>query len=79
MGLWFSSWFIADNSIFSLIYSTLDFIGKVKIILKAKNTNGSNIIKYSNHGYIENGTALLAEYISIERDWDYWRLNEDYR
>jgi len=21
----------------------------------------------------------LAEYISIERDWDYWRLNEDYR
>jgi len=63
----------------SLIYSTLDFIGKVKIILKAKNTNGSNIIKYSNHGYTEHGTALSAEDISIEREWDSWRLNEDYR
>jgi hypothetical protein len=61
-----------------LIYSTLDFIGKVKIILKLRNTDNSNIIKNRNRGYTGYGTAYSGDDISIEREWDSWRLDDEY-
>ncbi|NJD51751.1 MAG: ATP-binding protein [Candidatus Methanoperedens sp.] len=59
----------------NLVYSTLNFIGKVKIILKIKNTNNSYIFR--NYGD-RKGNVCLAEDIFIEREWDSWRLSEDY-
>lgn len=61
-----------------LIYSKFDFIGKVRIVLKVMNSTNSEIMK----GRLFPSSMLSykcdAEEIYIEREWDSWRLKEDY-
>ena len=59
------------------VYSKFDFIGKVRIMLKIMNTENSELIK----GRINSGLnypKCEAEQIYVEREWDSWRLKEDY-
>jgi len=56
------------------MYSTLDFSGKVKIILDIENTFNSNF----GIGYVGERKICKSEYIYIEREWDSWDLNNDY-
>lgn len=51
-------------------------MGNVKIILKVRNTDNSNMIKISNPSYTQYGTDYSGDDISIEREWDSWRLEE---
>lgn len=53
-------------------------MGKVKIILKVRNTDNSNMIKISNPGYTQYGTDYSGDDISIESEWDFWRLDDEY-
>ena len=57
------------------IYSLYDFMGKVRIILRVMNTINSEIYIKSPLDYDE---RCDAEEIYIEREWDSWRLTEDY-
>ena len=62
-----------------MIYSKFDFTGKVKIILRVMNTINSEFVK---GGVFHNSYRSLhkcyAEEIYIEREWDSWRLTDDY-
>ncbi|AKB79784.1 hypothetical protein MSHOH_3301 [Methanosarcina horonobensis HB-1 = JCM 15518] len=58
------------------VYSKLNFVGKVKIILKVKNAAGSVIpTGYNPSSY---SAKCETDEIYIEREWDSWRLTEDY-
>ncbi|QCR14825.1 AlbA family DNA-binding domain-containing protein [Methanosarcina mazei] len=61
----------------ALVYSRLNFVGKVKIIIKVMNSSGSKI---SSSSYFRTRDLRVcdAEEIYIEREWDSWRLEEDY-
>lgn len=59
-----------------VVYSKLNFVGKVKIILKIKNADGSMIpTGYNPSRY---STKCETNEIHIEREYDSWRLTEDY-
>ena len=60
------------------IYSLYNFMGKVKIILRVMNTINSKIYIKSPLDYDESFSKCDAEEINIEREWDSWRLTEDY-
>ncbi|KAF5437572.1 putative transcriptional regulator, contains HTH domain [Candidatus Methanophagaceae archaeon] len=60
------------------IYSLYNFMGKVKIILRVMNTINSKIYIKSPLDYDESFSKCDAEAIYIEREWDSWRLTEDY-
>ena len=60
------------------IYSTYEFVGKVKIILRVINTLNSKIVIGGPFQYREIRPKCGAEEICIEREWDSWRLMEDY-
>ena len=60
------------------IYSLYDFMGKVKIILRVMNTINSKIYIQSPLDYDESFSKCDAEEIYIEREWDSWRLTDDY-
>ena len=57
------------------IYSIYDFMGKVRIILRVMNTINSEIYIKSPLDYDE---KCDADEIYIEREWDSWRLTDDY-
>ena len=62
------------------IYSIYDFMGKVKIILRVMNTLNSKIAG-SGHfppHYYGRFPKCDADEIYIEREWDSWRLTDDY-
>jgi hypothetical protein len=58
------------------VYSELDFLGKVKIVLRVMNTNGSVIFKSYQPSIYSN--VCDADEIYIEREWDSWELNNDF-
>jgi len=62
------------------IYSIYDFIGKVKIKLRVMNTLTSKIVRGGHFPlkYYERFPKCDADEIHIEREWDSWRLTEDY-
>jgi hypothetical protein len=60
------------------IYSIYDFMGKAKIILRVMNPLNSKIDIQSPLDYDESFSKCDAEEIYIEREWDSWRLTEDY-
>ena len=63
-----------------IVYSKFDFIGKVRIILQIMNCINSEIAAKGT--FIPNLSRVPhkcdAEEIYIEREWDSWRLKEDY-
>ncbi len=59
-----------------IVYSELDFIGKVKLVLRVMNTKGSVIFKSYLPAIYSN--MCDADEIYIEREWDSWELNNDY-
>ena len=62
-----------------MIYSKFDFTGKVKIILQVMNTINSEIVKGGVfHNSYRSPHKCDAEEIYIEREWDSWRLTDDY-
>lgn len=62
-----------------IVYSKFDFTGKVKIILRVMNTINSEIVKGGAfHNLYRSPHKCDAEEIYIEREWDSWRLTEDY-
>ncbi len=60
------------------IYSLYDFMGKVRMILRVMNTINSEIYIKSPLDYDASFSKCDAEEIYIEREWDSWRLTEDY-
>lgn len=60
------------------IYSTYEFSGKVKIILRVINPHNSKIAKGGPHQHYERSSICDAEEIRIEREWDSWDLKRDY-
>ena len=62
------------------IYSIYDFIGKVRIILRVMKTLTSKIVRGGHlpPKYYERFPKCDADEIYIEREWDSWRLTEDY-
>lgn len=58
-----------------IVYQTFNFIGKVRIILQIINCINSEIV--SQH-LSRVPHKCYAEEIYIEREWDSWRLKEDY-
>ena len=63
-----------------VVYSNFDFIGKVRIILQIMNCINSELA--AKGIFIPNLSRVLhkcdAEEIYIEREWDSWRLTDDY-
>jgi hypothetical protein len=59
------------------IYSLYDFIGKVRIILRVMNPLNSKIY-IGDHFPYERFPKCDSEEIYFEREWDSWRLTEDY-
>lgn len=62
----------------NLVYSTINFTGKVKIILNIKNCLGSYNPENGTFGGNSYGHEYPDENILIEREWDSWKLSEDY-
>jgi hypothetical protein len=60
----------------SAVYSELDFLGKVKLVLRVMNTKGSVISKHYQPSLYSN--VCDADEIYIEREWNSWELNNDY-
>jgi len=60
------------------IYSLYDFMGKVRIILRVINPFNSKIARGGPFPHYEMVPECNAEEIYIEREWDSWRLTEDY-
>jgi len=60
------------------IYSLYNFMGKVKIILRVMNPFNSKIYIQFSSGYDDSFSKCDTEEIYIEREWDSWRLTEDY-
>lgn len=60
-----------------IVYSKSSFIGKVRIVLKVMNSTNTEII---NGGIFSSSSSYKcdAEEIYIEREWDSWRLRQDY-
>ncbi len=61
-----------------IVYSKFDFTGKVRIVLKVMNSAGSEIIKGRHFSSLTSSFKCDIEEIYIEREWDSWRLKEDY-
>ena len=61
-----------------VIYSTYEFMGKVKIMIRVMNTLNSKIARGGPFMHYEMYLKCDAEEIHIEREWDSWRLREDY-
>ena len=61
-----------------LIYSTYEFMGKVKIIIRVMNTLNSKIAKGGHLPNYERSSICDAEEIHIEREWDSWDLKRDH-
>lgn len=61
-----------------LVYSKFDFTGKVRIMLKVMNSGNSQIIRGRRILDLMQSYICDAEEIYIEREWDSWRLKEDY-
>lgn len=59
----------------SLVFSKLDFAGRVKILLKVHDSKNS-IIQFGSP-ISRDSKECLSEHISIEREWDSWKLEED--
>lgn len=59
-----------------IIYSKFDFTGKVKVILQVMNSFDSEIVRGNFSRFSENKSN--SEEIYIEREWDSWKLKEDY-
>lgn len=62
----------------NLVYSTINFTGKVKIILNIKNCLGSYMTENGTFGGKSYGHEYPDENILVEREWDSWKLSEDY-
>jgi hypothetical protein len=60
-----------------MIYSLYDFMGKVIIILRVMNTLNSKT-SISPLGFDVDDSKCDVEEIYIEREWDSWRLTDDY-
>ena len=61
------------------IYSLYDFLGKVRILLRVINPLNSKIARGGHFPpHYEMVPECDAEEIYIEREWDSWRLTEDY-
>ncbi|CAD6493538.1 MAG: Putative DNA-binding domain protein [Candidatus Argoarchaeum ethanivorans] len=61
------------------IYSIYDFMGKVRIILQVINPLNSKIDRGGHFPpHYERAPKCDADEIYIEREWDSWRLTEDY-
>ena len=60
-----------------IVYSKFDFIGKVKIMLRVMNAFNSKIVRPESL-YYKGFLKCDTEEICIEREWDSWRLEEDY-
>jgi len=61
-----------------VIYSTYEFMGKVKIMVRVMNTLNSKIAIGGHLSNYERSPICDAEEIHVEREWDSWRLKEDY-
>jgi len=61
-----------------VIYSTYEFMGKVKIMIRVMNTLNSKIAREGAFMHYEMYPKCDAEEMHIEREWDSWRLREDY-
>ena len=61
-----------------VIYSTYEFMGKVKIMIRVMNTLNSKISRRGHLLHYEMYPKCDAEEVHIEREWDSWRLKEDY-
>lgn len=61
-----------------VIYSTYEFMGKVKIMIRVMNTLNSKISRQGHLLHYEMYPKCDAEEVHIEREWDSWRLKEDY-
>jgi hypothetical protein len=59
------------------VYSIYDFMGKVKIMLRNVNIFDSKIYRRDRVDY-DDYPKFDADEICIEREWDSWRLKEDY-
>jgi len=70
-----SSDFLKTIKFASLVYSKLDFNGKVKIIVKVIDSKDS-VIPLSSHPR-RDSEKCLANDIFIEREWDSWKLEDD--
>ena len=62
----------------NLVYTTIKFTGKVKIILNIKNCLGSYMPDNGTFGGKSYGHEYPDENILVEREWDSWKLSEDY-
>jgi hypothetical protein len=70
-----SSDFLKTIKFASLVYSNLNFNGKVKILLKIFDSKDS-VIPLTFHPSRDSEKCLAKE-ILIEREWDSWKLEED--
>lgn len=61
----------------NLVYSTINFVGKVKIILNVENCMKSSIFNDSPLA-IAHKSKYLGENIIVEREWNSWELSDDY-
>jgi hypothetical protein len=61
-----------------VIYSTYEFMGKVKIMIRVMNTLNSKIGRQEYLPHYEMYPKCDAEEVHIEREWDSWGLKEDY-
>ena len=61
-----------------IVYSKFDYIGKVKIIIKVLNTFNSEIMPGRPMFGFTSSNTCDAEQIYVEKEWDSWRLKEDY-
>lgn len=64
----------ADN-----VYSRFNFAGKIKIILKIMNSANSRLyIPEHDRIFYDESNRCDAEEITVEREWDSWKLKDDY-
>ena len=61
-----------------IVYSKFDITGKVRIILQVMNSANSEIIRGRITPNRIDPHICDAEEIYIEREWDSWRLKEEY-
>jgi len=61
-----------------IVYSKSSFIGKVRIVLKVMNSTNTEITKGRIFPSLRSSYKCDAEEIYIEREWDSWKLKQDY-
>lgn len=60
------------------VYSMFDFLGRVKIIAKIMNCANSKIYVPERDRPFYDNNICDAEEITVEREWDSWKLKDDY-